>query len=100
MAGELSRYRATEGFYSSVHPLPHARASRPLALRRRQVDIGDSKDVHVPATLISNDDPEARGGAHWRWRRSARAAAGGLAAAGSIPEYDQFERGAALELLV
>src|SRR5439155_11868215 len=98
MARELSRHGAGKGLHQGLYALPHSRASRTDALRRRQTDRNRAADVDVSAALLSDEDSEASRPADRRRRRTARATSGGLAPAGSIPDEDQPEFLAALGL--
>src|SRR5205085_9787048 len=62
--------------------------------------VDDRTDVHISAALLSVDDSKTRRAAN-RWRRrSTRATAGGMAAAGPLFEHDQSQFDARVELLV
>src|SRR5438045_3737840 len=67
-----------------MYALSHARADRSHDLRRRPDDGRDRADVHLPAAVVPDEDPEAAGAASRPWSAAGRTAQRGVAATGIL----------------
>src|SRR2546426_215080 len=100
MARKLSWYRTRESVDPRLHALPYAGTRCSIALRCREAHRRNRTHVNVSAALLPYDDSKTRCASGRRRRRTARAAAGRMAPAGTVSQHSESQFGPTMELSI